>query len=123
MRVVVCVLLALLAMPARAQWEVVAKTFAVVIYINPASLRKDGDLREVWSIQDLRERDEDGEMSRLVLLQLDCREELFRPLAASTHDEPMAFGATLFSSNRTFGWQTIPPGSLAGGVLKVVCAR
>jgi len=45
------------------EWVRVGETADVVFYIDPTTVRKDGDLRKVWSIQDLKERHIDGDLS------------------------------------------------------------
>ena len=63
MRIILC-LLALLAAPARAEWVAVSESNDLVAYIEPATIRKNGNFRKVWQVQDLKQRDEHGAMSR-----------------------------------------------------------
>ena len=122
MRIVLCFLLALVAAPTWAEWVKVAASDTSIIYIDPASIRKGGNFRKVWVIQDLNQRDKDGEMSRRSRTEFDCKEERSRPIAFSTHSESMAGGETLSSDDVTEAWSATPPGSVSARILKIVCA-
>lgn len=107
-----------------AEWVKVGETDDANIYIDPASIRKDGNLRRVWQIQDLKQRDkEGGEMSRRVRKEYDCKQERHRNLSFSTHSEPMAGGKTLVSGGEETKWRDTPPDSAAEAIQKLVCAN
>ncbi len=122
MRIVLC-LLALVAAPVWAEWVPVTKSERATIYIDPASIRKDGNIRKVWEMHDLMQRDEFGEMSLRLLKEYDCKEARVRFLAVYAHSEPMAVGKEFASMNRPSEWDYIPPGHFLSGVLKTVCAK
>lgn len=123
MRIILCFLLALVAAPAWAEWVQVVANDRTIFYIDPASIRKDGNLRKVWGIADLKQRDKDGTMSRRSRSEYDCKEERRRTLALSTHSEPMAGGLTLMSFEQASEWSAIPPDTVAETILKRVCAK
>ena len=55
MRVVLVALLMLATIPAWAEWlKVEENDIGTVFYLDPATIRKDGDLRRVWGLQDLK---------------------------------------------------------------------
>ena len=96
----------------------------MALYIDPTTIRKDGNFRKVWQLNDLKERHKDGELSRRVRNEYDCKKERFRVLSFSTHSEPMANGMSLYqSSAESTEWNDIPPGTFAETVLKIVCAN
>lgn len=121
MRIVLCFLLALVAAPAWAEWVKVAAIDKAHFYIDPASIRKDGNLRKVWMILDLKQRDKSGVMSLRTRYEYDCKEERERIIAASTHSGPMAGGETLMSDDGASEWKAIPPSSITSRILKIVC--
>lgn len=123
MRIIWCFLLALVAAPAWAEWVKLGENDEMILYIDPGSIRKNGNLRKVWDIKDLKQRDEGGEMSTRTRNEYDCKEERRRTLSFSAHSEPMAGGETLSSKNYSDGeWRAIPPGSVSARILKIVCA-
>ena len=99
MRIILYFLIAVVAAPAWAEWVAVSESNDLVAYIEPASIRKNGHFRKVWQVQDLKQRDEQGAMSRRLLIEYDCKDERFRVLATSTHSEPVAAGKTLVSAD------------------------
>ncbi len=123
MRVVLCFLFALVAAPAWAGWVKAGETNASVLYIDPATLSKDGHLRRVFEIRDLKKRNEIGAMSLRGLFEYDCKDGKSRNLSVSAHSEPMAAGKILLSTSDPNNWDVIPPGSVVGGILKSVCAK
>ena len=116
---VVCMLF--VAGPAWADWVNVGESAGNNFYIDPGTIRKDGDLRKVWGIQDLGKRDIDGEMSRRYREEYDCKAARKRFLSATTHSEPMAAGSTLVSNSEPSDWMDIRPNTLADDILKKVC--
>lgn len=123
MRIILCFLLALVAAPAWAEWVRLAGSDTAILYIDPDSIRKDGNFRKVWEIADLKQRHKDGVMSLRTRSEYDCKEERSRFLAISHHSEPMAGGETLSSGDGVGPWTAIPPDSLAETSLKRVCAK
>ena len=123
MRLVLCLLLTLAAAPAWAEWVKVAETDVIITYIDPATIRKDGNLRKVWTIQDLKQRHKDGEMSRRALDQHDCKEGRYRTLSISEHSDPMGRGKMLSSYSEPGKWNDIPPETVAQEIMRIVCAK
>ena len=123
MRLVLCLLLTLAAAPAWAEWVKVSETDNSVFYIDPATIRKDGNLRRVWQVTDLKQRENEGGMSSRVLYEHDCKEERSRILSLSTHSDPMAGGKTLASYDATGKWTHMPPGTPVQTIMRIVCAK
>lgn len=123
MRLVLTLLLALAAVPARADWFEIAQTAEGAIFIDPSTMRWNGDLHTVWEIQNLKQRHQGGEHSRRVLKEYDCKDERGRSLAFSTHSEPMGNGETLYSQTTPTRWRQYSPGSVGYATLKIVCAQ
>jgi len=107
--------------PAWAEWLWVAESDYADFYIDPSTIRKDGNLRKVWEIQDLKQRHKDGELSRRFRVERDCKEERYKFLSFSTHSGPMASGTTLTTQLGSGQWDDIPPNSVGETVLKIVC--
>jgi len=126
MKKLLLILLATLVLTgsAWAEWVKVAENDIADYYIDPASIRKDGNLRKVWQIQNLKQQDkEGGELSRRSRDEFDCKQERYRTLSVSEHSGPMASSTTLSSSEGPFRWREIPPGAIGETVLKIVCAK
>ena len=123
MRVALIALLMLATTPAWAEWVKVDETDEVVIYVDPATIRKDGNLRRIWEMQDLKARDLDGSLSRRALSEYDCKEERLRLLSLSTHSGQMAMGKIIITVSPSGKWDYAAPGTSGQTMLKFVCTR
>jgi hypothetical protein len=120
---ILLILLTLVAAPAWAEWVKVEESNIANFYIDPATIRKDGNMRRVWMVRDLKERNKAGERSNRFLGEYDCKDERYRLLSHSAHTETMLGGNVLYSGDVTDNWSYIPPGSVIVTVLKIVCAK
>ena len=95
------------------------------LYIDPKTIRKNGNNRYIWEIFNLLERKNDGAISIRVRKEYDCRQERYRILSFTTHSGAMASGETIvrYSPNDSAGWDDIPPESAGEKVLRYVCAK
>lgn len=117
------VCLMMLAGSAWAKWLMYFEDKKIIYYYDPATIRKDGNIRLVWRVQELKQRTADGEKSRRMRIEYDCKEERYRILSASIHSEPMAEGKVIYSENKDNIWTVIPPASAAETMFKIVCAK
>lgn len=108
-----------------AGWEGVGTNDdGATIYVDRATIRKDGNLRRMWMLTDFKQRDKNGVMSMRQMNEYDCKSERGKLLAQSEHDKPMTGGKVLVGSGVVHGgWYEIPPGTVAEGMLKIVCAQ
>ena|ERR1035437_6576475 len=123
MRLAIGLILALATAPALAAWEKAASSDKGTFYIDPATIRKNGDLREVWQVEDFKAKRPDGAISVRTLREFDCKGDRVRVLANSEHSGAMATGKTLVSKNDTGKWGHIPPSTVIAVISKAVCAR
>ena len=106
-----------------AEWVKIDSSNVSDFYIDPETIRKDGSLRRIWLIQNLKQRNKDGELSEQTRVEYDCKQERFRLLSLSTHSGPMASGTNLFRTGEEATWTDIPPNTVVEVVLKIVCAK
>lgn len=123
-KAIITCLIALCSLPAVAEWVLVSETDTSAYYFDPTTIRVDGNLRKVWTIRNLNQRDKDGEMSTQSRREFDCKDERNRVLSLSTHSEPMANGKLILNLGADpNGWQETPPGGIGALILKMVCAK
>lgn len=117
------VCLMMLTGSAWAEWVIYAEIEEATFYFDPATIRKEGNMRRVWEIQDLRKPDKvSGGMSRRMRFEYDCKNERSRFLALSTHSKPMAGGTVLIlGDEENQNWRATAPGSISGTMLNLVC--
>ena len=123
MKTIFLATLILLGSSAQAGWAKMGETDEGSFYIDTASVLRDGHVRQVWELTDLKQRDEGGEMSRRTLVQYDCKRGRTQVLSISTHWEPMAAGATLLSVAREGLWKEVPPETAYAAAFKLLCAQ
>lgn len=107
--------------PALADWFKVDESNQIIAYIDPTTIRKDGNLRRVWVIHDLKQPDENGALSFRARQEFDCKQERSRTLSLSTHRGQMAEGGILLSLNTIEEWADAPPKTIIETVLQAVC--
>ena len=122
MRIALTLSLMLAAAPAWAEWVKVGRTDAAVHYVDPATVRKDGNLRRVWAMQDMVGASPEGVMSIRALQEYDCAQERFRYLSVATHSGPMARGEVLAAHELRDRWNIRRPGTNPFAIEKIVCA-
>ena len=124
MRIILCLLLALGSATVSAEWVEVGETVdGKATYFESTKIRKNGNIRKVWQIQDQNKRDEDGVMSRRILFEYDCKEWRSRVLSVSWYAERMAGGEALGMNVDPGKWSDIPPNTFAEIILKRVCTK
>ena len=126
MRCVLTVLLLALATPARADWVKIASNSYGDTYIDAETIRKEGNIRKVWVLQDHRQAGLFGERSMKTQMEFDCKEIGGRSIAMSLHSGPMAQGATLGTDATPSPWDHVVVRQEGTGVnvlLSIVCAK
>jgi hypothetical protein len=93
----------------------------VTSYIDPATLRRDGHMRRVWTLQDLNKRSSFGTMSFRAYVEYDCSEARRRDLEFSSHNGPMATGEVIQSFSPPGNWRYVAPGTLVEAMLNFAC--
>ena len=92
-------------------------------YIDIASIRRDGNTRSAWTLQDLANPDPaTGTMSSRFMYEYDCQAEKYRMLAFSAHSEPMGRGKTLVNQQLALRWMQALPNSFGMAALELVCS-
>jgi hypothetical protein len=64
-------------------------------YFDPATIRKDGNMRTFWHKAEYMHRRKDGAFSVRQRLQIDCKKETIRVLAQATFPEPNFWGEAI----------------------------
>ena len=108
-----------------ADWVRVDSNEDSYVYIDPTSIRKNGDKSYVWIINDLKKRNDLGYLSARVKQEYDCKNELARNVYIRTFADSMAKGKVLgeYTYPNEGSWGFVPPQTMASTVLKIVCAK
>ena len=117
------VCLMMLAGSSWAEWVMYAKTEEATFYFDPATIRKDGHIRRVWELSDLRKRERNGDMSVRMRKEYDCKQERRRFLGISGHSEPMAGGTVGGVDGEDNKWTAIAPSTVNEVIFNIVCSK
>ena len=104
-----------------AEWVKVGTTSSAVHYIDPTTVRKDGNFRQVWLLQDMFETDVDGVRSVRALQELNCVDGRFRYLSVTAYSGPMAGGHVVVEHGMRDGWSVIPVILFRSAVANIIC--
>ena len=77
--------LMMLAGSAWAEWVIYQKSEKVTQYYDPATILKDGNMRQVWQLQNLSRSLQNGTTSLRMLREYDCKKARWRNLAIYAH--------------------------------------
>lgn len=117
-------LLIFISAPVWAAWEeVVTGVSGDVAYIDPATIKKDGNIRRVWGLTDLANPTSEGILSRRYLREIDCKNERTRILTISGHSKAMGDGVTLGINAEVQSWNYIAPETVMSFIQKRVCSN
>jgi len=100
-RVLVSVLLLLAATCARADWVKVGENDGAVIYVDPATLEIRGDVRRIWTLNDVKWARGDNVVSFRTLDDFNCKEARRRTVFRVSYSGPMATGKVIDSGKPT----------------------
>ena len=123
MRILLTVLLMLATSQAWASWARVHESAAAVFYVDPTTLRKDGNVRSVWQLQDVKGRAPKGELSFRILNEYNCKDKLVRRISRIAHSGHMATGTARVIGKESAVRDKIAPHTPDYVVLKFVCAQ
>lgn len=93
-------------------WTRLGETDQLALYVNRNSIERDGYIRRVWELQDLKQADPDGVMSRRYRNEYDCQNKMYRISLVTSYAGPMLSGKKLFDINEEGYWRKIPPNGL-----------
>ena len=96
-QVFLSILLLLAATSARADWVKVGENDGVVVYVDPATLEKRGDVRRIWTLTDVKWSRGDDVVSFRTLDDFNCKEARRRTVFRVSYAGPMATGKVIDS--------------------------
>ena len=107
-------------LPAGAAWLKVGEVGDAVLYVDPATIRKEGGFARVATLDDLKVAGPGGEISLGFMREFDCKAGRVRVIDAAAYSGPMATGR-LLGSESGGRWNEVVPGTTGEDILKFVC--
>lgn len=112
--------------PVSAEWMLVDANAKATVYIDTESITRNGNLVNVWVLDDLRTAHTRGfskYFSSRAQEEHDCTNERFRVLAVENFMGRMGTGDVVYRHASESNWTSIPQGTLAQSVWKFVCGK
>ena len=105
-----------------AQWSPVAIDVDGTIFnFDYSTLRKDGDLRKIWTLSNFVEKESNGVVSSRVRMEYDCKNERQRYLSFKLFSEKNATGVVIESGDIPSSWKDIAPDTAAWKLMQTAC--
>lgn len=127
MRKAILLLLAVVSSSAAAEWVKVGESDAYSYYIDPATIRKNGNITKLWSLFDYLAADKLPDGSSYLSLkkqsEYDCKEEKYRMLATSAHSKNMGGGVVVFYHTDPLQWRPVSPSSVDEILWEIACGK
>jgi hypothetical protein len=121
--------LTLLTSIANAQWQSLGQDAEnkITYYVDPSTLRTEGQLRSVWLLYDMKyyTPSEKGKAFRSmrVFRQYECGQDRARTLATDVYRQPMATGELLEQNEEPSEWSFVRPQTIDAAVSAAVCQQ
>jgi len=116
--------------PAYAEWVAVEKDYLLpglqTVYIDPDSIRRDGNLVTMWQFYDYKTVQTVGGIRFLTAeeqWEFDCAEERSRVLALKEFSGNMGSGTVVYTNSQEGKWVPVRSGSMGQTVWKVACGK
>lgn len=111
------------SVPVAASWVTFMKSDISIVYIDPASVRKEGHLRKASVLMDLTQKDAEGVRSKRGQSEIDCQKERMRVHDLSGFSGAMATGEAVYAFKGASEWIPIPPQSTLWNTIRLICSR
>lgn len=111
LRVLACAvgLCAVLAPLSAGAWTRIGETPEVTLFVDRQSIEKEGRIRRVWEMQDLKTPDAEGVRSRRYLNEYDCEYKMHRLGQMTSYAGSRLKGNKIVTVNEMGYWRKIPP--------------
>lgn len=98
--------------PTPGVWDKIGETAALTLYIDRSTLQREGAVRRIIEMQDLKAPDPDGVLSRRYLNEYDCENKMHRIGRMTSYAGAMLSGKKLFDVSEMGYWRAIPANGL-----------
>jgi hypothetical protein len=130
-KAILMMILAVVSSSAAAEWTAVSSNEKFTVYVESATIRKNGNMVEIWQLFDEKTAETVAGityMSSKDQEEFDCKEKLARPLYSTYHSGNMGRGEIVFTNetpgNSIYGnWTPVMPGTIIETLWKFACGK
>ncbi len=90
-------------------WTKLVETQTMTFYVNRNAIEREGDIRRIWEMQDLKAADPEGVVSRRYQNEYDCKEKMHRIGRMTSFSGHKLSGKPMFDVPDWGYWRKIPP--------------
>ncbi len=123
MQKIVPVIALVMAAPVFAGWEEMVSRGGISLFVDPQTIKVNGDTRNVLALVAYSEPLSNGARSIHGAMEYDCRDKRLRTLTFTHYTEPLARGRVLSDSQTPSEWSPVVPGTFAADALDFVCRQ
>lgn len=113
-----------------AEWQLLERSEngKSTVYVDPATVRKTGDLVRLWQLVDFKNnpiiyQDKKRANSMKSQHEFNCTEERWRVVYNIPYTGNMAGGSAINASEGEMKWLPVPPGSMSEAVFEFACGK
>lgn len=125
-KTILMVLLVAICTGAMAEWVKIGDMKEFDNYVDPSSVRKNGNIVTMWSLRDFNTQQALSSMkfqSDKTKADYDCAELRIRSLALIVVSGKMGSGETIFSHSQPGKWNTVAPGTVEDARWRFACGK
>ena len=107
-------------------WVEVFKTNQMILYADPAGLRKEGSMVKMWRLTDYKAPEINGDfvyLSKKLYEEYDCKKEQYRLLSVSLYHQNMGVGKTMYIHSEIYSWEPILRDTEAEAMWEIACEQ
>jgi len=119
--VALCVGHSAAAQPGEPPWEKIGETPVLTLFMDRSTVQRDGAIRRVIEMQDLKVPDPDGVLSRRYTNEYDCDNQMHRIGRMTSWSGPRLTGRKVFDLTEWGYWRKIPSNGLFTVGFRLLC--
>jgi len=125
MKTIIFIMLLCSSISANAQWVYYNETEdkKIRFYVDHSSIKRNGDISKMWTMQDYVDVKKQGQRSIKFLLEFDCKNDSSRGAAFLAYSKQMGSGEILYQDYTIDAWRPYTPDSVNASLAKIACSR
>ncbi len=125
MKLIIFITLFFSSISANAQWTYYSESDdkKVTFYIDHSSIKRNGGISKMWTMQDYADVQKQGQRSIKYLLEFDCKNDSSRGAAFLAFSKQMGSGDVLYQDYKNDPWRPYTPDSVSASLAKIACVR
>ena len=126
-------MLLMTATAASAEWTWISVNNEFNVFVDKATIRRNGNLVKMWHLVDYRKVVDyreviktftgDPYLSQKIQNQYDCKEEKSQSLGSTSFSGNMGGGNPVYSVSNTSEWSSVSPESVGEALWKIACGK